>query len=139
MFITAVIIEDYYIPLVISTLLALIFRYKAEFLSAYINIILDVLTDRDNQWLLLDISFLGGMIEIIHRSGVKESIVSVFKGVSGEKLLIRLMNLSLLLSFDDYFFPAIFSTVTKTDEELRMNKEQLAFICRGASISFATD
>ena len=101
------------------------------------SILMDVLSNKDNIWLLLDISLIGGMIEVTNRSGIKESVTKLFKEISNKALATQILTMSLLLSFDDYFFPSLLSSVVRKEKTLYKNRNFVAFICRGSTISFA--
>lgn len=137
LFLTALVTEDYYCPLILSTVLAFTFRHKTSAISQYINTLVAVLSNKDNLWLLLDISMIGGLIEVTKKSGVQKSVIKLFNTYNNKSLYRRIILLSLLFSFDDYFFPSLLSEITKSDTTLQAKKDQISFVCRGATISFA--
>ena len=139
--ITAFITKSYFIPFLLSSLLALTYVYKCRAPSTYIDILLDVCSNTDNIWLLLDIMMIGGLISIIEKSGVTELLADVITNrVNTEKAeLGAIIIFSFLLSFDDYFFPSVVSSISIARKNSRdeAKRDSLAFLSRSATISFA--
>lgn len=137
LFFTVIIIKDYYISFFLGTLLSLVFINKHSAFFIYVNTIIEVCSDKENIWIILDIFLIGGLINIIKTSKIFDKFLNTLimeKTISQDFILL----VAACLSFDDYFLPSMISSVTSGENTKRKdNNDSIAFLCRSATISFA--
>lgn len=137
LFITVIIIKNYYISFFLSTLLSLVFVSKHFAFFNYVDTLIDVCSDADNIWIIMDIFLIGGLINLIKESRVFDTLLDT---LISEKYISKsfIILLSACLSFDDYFLPSMISSVTDRENGDRFtDNDSIAFLCRSATISFA--
>lgn len=138
LYLTVLITKNYYISFFLATLLSLVFTDKYLAFSAYANTLIDVCSNESNVWLILDILLIGGLINIIKESNFIEVIRGVAEHRINRKTFRFILLMSALLSFDDYFFPSMLSSAIKNRTNIKSrDKNLVAFLSRGATISFA--
>ncbi len=139
LYLTILITKNFYISFFLGTLLAFIFTDKHLSFFCYVNSLIDVCSDKNNIWLLLDIFLIGSLINIIRKSDFINVISDFFtENKIGKKTLNFIFLMSAFLSFDDYFFPSMISSAFDRENNTRFNdKNLIAFLSRGATISFA--
>ena len=117
--------------LIIGCLTSYIIISGSSFIPMTLEALLDVLTDRDNQWMIVLTGFFGSLIALLNASNATNSIARFLgkfcKGV--KSTLIATWILGIIIFIDDTLnILAVSSCMKKLSDRNRVPREALAYV-----------